>query len=865
MMANKNSYQEGEIMKRLGLIFTLVVFLPVVAFGQYTINSFDQAAADTNYWKWYANVNEGVAGTFGGHYAINANASTDLGWIKLNHITSPLFGGAGALEIQYSVQNKETWGGFSKIEHWNPDSTKVYDFSNYDSISVMYYNTVPQSIAGRITLRLCLHDASDSPNGYATYANTQVEYYYSFLNVLDMTPGWNEIKMPLKADPNYWAGEGFNRTGWVGITGNGVLDLDKIKGFTFEFSVSGTGDGDVVSGTVVFDEMKLKGPKAIPFVIFNGMTIPGSLSSFTWGQSGLGIETGAGENAGTNALKWVQGNEWSNGWTGAGYNISPAVNLSKSWAVDSLKFTMKATPGTGAIRFQFEDGAAKVGKLVTPIADDAWHNYAIKLSDMTYQDGTANFNPANVTVFQFMAEANAVAGNTIYFNNIWTGEPVFDWVAPVQVKKVNAVKYSGYNLVIWEDVPGESGEVYNVYASAQPISDVKADGIQLIGEKIAESTQSAIHYLYYPLVAADVTMYYAVECVDASGNVGPAGVSGAVVNAAEAVPTISLNPPASFVADADLSEWYTSGIKPWKLRPETHTVSTGTVTDSLDLKVDLYLAMDQNNFYIAFDAYDDVFAYSSEGDFYRWDAFEMFIGLYDERGKFHTSAPWDNRGAEPDYKLVCQPDRFFSEFRPGAMDADILFTNASDNYEFVEFGSDWSAEVKIPFDSLLIGADQVFHPKRGMKIPLEFVFHDNDGTATGDWQGNLVLSPNDNDNAWQYVWQWSYTWIGDTTDVVYTPIEDESPRAARAYSLSNNYPNPFNPTTTFNYTIPLAGVVTIDVYNTIGQKVKTLVNEFKSAGRYTIEMNASDLTSGIYFYTINAGSFKQTRKMLLIK
>jgi hypothetical protein len=86
------------------------------------------------------------------------------------------------------------------------------------------------------------------------------------------------------------------------------------------------------------------------------------------------------------------------------------------------------------------------------------------------------------------------------------------------------------------------------------------------------------------------------------------------------------------------------------------------------------------------------------------------------------------------------------------------------------------------------------------------------------------------------------------------------------FSLEQNYPNPFNPTTTIRFAIPKTSSVTIKVYNVNGQLIETLVNnERVSAGTNEVKFNATNLSSGIYFYTIQAGDFKDTKKMLLIK
>ncbi|MCE1165684.1 MAG: T9SS type A sorting domain-containing protein [Bacteroidetes bacterium] len=87
----------------------------------------------------------------------------------------------------------------------------------------------------------------------------------------------------------------------------------------------------------------------------------------------------------------------------------------------------------------------------------------------------------------------------------------------------------------------------------------------------------------------------------------------------------------------------------------------------------------------------------------------------------------------------------------------------------------------------------------------------------------------------------------------------------KKYELSQNYPNPFNPTTTINYAIPQNGVVQIKIFDITGREIKSLVNETKTAGYYSITFNASDLSSGVYFYRIQAKDFIQTKRMVLIK
>jgi predicted outer membrane repeat protein len=103
---------------------------------------------------------------------------------------------------------------------------------------------------------------------------------------------------------------------------------------------------------------------------------------------------------------------------------------------------------------------------------------------------------------------------------------------------------------------------------------------------------------------------------------------------------------------------------------------------------------------------------------------------------------------------------------------------------------------------------------------------------------------------------WVVTAIGDNIFAQHVPS---------GYYLSQNYPNPFNPSTRIKYAIPEQEHVRIEIYNTLGQKIRTLLNKALPAGYYTMDLNGQYLPSGIYFYRIEAGKFQQVRKMMLIK
>ncbi len=98
-----------------------------------------------------------------------------------------------------------------------------------------------------------------------------------------------------------------------------------------------------------------------------------------------------------------------------------------------------------------------------------------------------------------------------------------------------------------------------------------------------------------------------------------------------------------------------------------------------------------------------------------------------------------------------------------------------------------------------------------------------------------------------------------------TSVSNETEESPALFALEQNYPNPFNPSTTISYSVQEAGAVNISVYNLMGQKVATLVDETKAAGQYNVRWNAAGAASGMYYYRLEAGGQSITRKMTLIK
>lgn len=105
---------------------------------------------------------------------------------------------------------------------------------------------------------------------------------------------------------------------------------------------------------------------------------------------------------------------------------------------------------------------------------------------------------------------------------------------------------------------------------------------------------------------------------------------------------------------------------------------------------------------------------------------------------------------------------------------------------------------------------------------------------------------------------------GDTIGTI-TNLIDGSQVIPLSFKLFQNYPNPFNPTTTIKYNLPEPQNVKLSVYSLLGEEVKILVDDYKSAGNHSVIFNASDLASGVYIYTLQVNGYSQSRKMILLR
>ncbi|MCC7159811.1 MAG: T9SS type A sorting domain-containing protein [Ignavibacteria bacterium] len=96
-------------------------------------------------------------------------------------------------------------------------------------------------------------------------------------------------------------------------------------------------------------------------------------------------------------------------------------------------------------------------------------------------------------------------------------------------------------------------------------------------------------------------------------------------------------------------------------------------------------------------------------------------------------------------------------------------------------------------------------------------------------------------------------------------IEVDAGNIPNGFVLEQNYPNPFNPITKINFSLPNPSKVSIKIYDILGRTVKILIDEFRDKGIHTVTFDGTGLASGVYFYSIESGNFKDTKKMVLVK
>ncbi len=162
------------------------------------------------------------------------------------------------------------------------------------------------------------------------------------------------------------------------------------------------------------------------------------------------------------------------------------------------------------------------------------------------------------------------------------------------------------------------------------------------------------------------------------------------------------------------------------------------------------------------------------------------------------------------------------------------------------------------------GADNYLYSDWPIPINLSYTDADLKISGNGGFPvGDLNWFPTQK-QAWVAQKATEYATLANELNTGVLGVNDRG-RVPAKFALEQNFPNPFNPTTVINFTLPKAGVVTLKVYNVLGQEVATLVNGFKAPQTYKVEFDGASLATGVYFYTLKFGDKSITKKMLLLK
>jgi len=213
-------------------------------------------------------------------YDTTVSMNGDNGTVELSSVAAAdAIEGDGAGQIDYSAESANDWGGFVSYR-FSVLSDGLWDWSEYNYLSIWYNNIGPQSSPERGHFRIELLDASDTTADVTD--SDDLEVWYSFNYVLDdKDMGWTQLIIPLEdvgATAQTAGSSGFWQTGWAGKEGNATFDLDKIKGVIFEFSVAGPADEEEIIGLIQVDNLEVlkempEEPSGINSVAYSDLSV----------------------------------------------------------------------------------------------------------------------------------------------------------------------------------------------------------------------------------------------------------------------------------------------------------------------------------------------------------------------------------------------------------------------------------------------------------------------------------------------------------------------------------------------------------------------------------------------------------------
>jgi len=312
--------------------------------------------------------------------------------------------------------------------------------------------------------------------------------------------------------------------------------------------------------------------------------------------------------------------------------------------------------------------------------------------------------------------------------------------------------------------------------------------------------------------------------------------------------------------DGQFGDW--AGVEPLEV-----TENDPAITDSADIKA-VWVAIDDDKISFRWDFFDNVNFRSgvTSGD---WNMNQGWHRTYFEGNKNNVDMYCRVRSYLGDKSGRLGDSTKFSMLRWDPKSDSLGYDRDEFDGEYFKGAMAWndegtSVEMFVLLDSLYYSdadGNVIAEITKDDSLSIWFVNNSKDVFMPPGPSGSKLEN---SDNVYRVLLSDYY--VGVTYDPpVGVDSENTGSQVPEQYVLSQNYPNPFNPTTTIKYSIPETGIVSLKVHNMLGQEVISLVNKEMDAGSYDVNIDASNLSSGIYFYSLNVNDFSSTQKMLLLK
>jgi len=868
-------------------------------------------------WVWLpmdtTNTNEKWSGYF-------ASGDPQIHYTNISNEPNDKVEGSSSMKVDYKIHASEGWGGYTVRVYANDPTApnSRYDLSSGKYLSY-WYKTVTPAVATKpsadIHFEVKLKEKADPNKGEDRWLKSNMDV------LTDQSGQWHQVIIPLEqSEWSMQAGDDnktFDTWAIFGVelafvyiidgsteTAAGTVLLDKfqILGQKFEpiMSFNESEVADTTSNRTAKDA----------FWQLNDMSWDGSAGARHMILSKETVDTAQAPQALKVDYSVVGSQDWG-GYAELEHIFPTEVNIKGKSAIAFYVKNLEANGLTGrmALRMDFTDvvdGASEMWTsmanvdldktsdwqlVVMPIFDASdlsqpvkpkkadgvtnkeWYDLRfgdrgfvkreggndgiftldkikkIRIGFIIFRDNGAPFGPTTIASGKFLIDFMTPSG----FKNV-------DETGPEAPTDVAGIPLDFSNIVSWTDVPNENGETYRAFFSQNPITSLDDPSVKTLGFDIAKGTGAKSHYLYAPLINREMTWYYAAAAKDNAGNPGKLSASSeAVTNKGYGIPIISSVKPNGFAADGNLKEW--SGIKPFVVNSTDGVSHTkGSVDNDHDLWFKSWIAVSNDSLYVAYEVHDDIIVPDTTKNTYEVDSPDLFISAYPYMGKDHGSY---KRGFTPDYHF-----RFNLKKATNDQNGSTVSRVEASNYEYkITSDTTYVVEWGFPLTSLaaLNAGDMPFSVQDGQMIGFDILV--NDADATGTREGYRIWSPDNDDNSWSSVANWAYTWYGHPGSVFENGngVFVSSNSKSKGFELNQNYPNPFNPSTAITFTVQTPSNVTLKVYNVLGAEIATIVNDYRTAGKHTVNFDGSQLSSGIYFVKMNANGYSSTRKIMLMK